>query len=337
MEAVGNAIGDMTVVNNNEYLVIERDGGQGDLAKFKKVYKVDLSKKDANGNVAKEEVADLLNIPDPLDLNKDGSTTYRMPFVTIENVLVIDANTILVANDNNYPFSIGRPPGIDNNEIVQISLDKPLNISPLVGIDAQGGNKVVSGTAGDDTSILPTRKDTIFTAGGNDLVDASVAAGNNRIYGGDGNDELLAGFSDRLFGEAGDDILDATDGKGSNRLYGGAGSDKLFAGTADFLSGGDGDDSLFAGKGGNTLYGGAGADKFYLTSGGLPTSANTVGDFEIGIDKMLILGISGVTDFTKVTLTQQGGDTLVKAGGKDLAVITGIGSSTLNANSFSFV
>ena len=307
------------------------------MAKFKKVYKVDLSKKDANGNVAKEEVADLLNIPDPLDLNKDGSTTYRMPFVTIENVLVIDANTILVANDNNYPFSIGRPPGIDNNEIVQISLDKPLNISPLVGIDAQGGNKVVPGTAGDDTSILPTRKDTIFTAGGNDLVDATEAAGNNRIYGGDGNDELLAGFSDRLFGEAGDDILDATAGKGSNRLYGGAGSDKLFAGTADFLSGGDGDDSLFAGKGGNTLYGGAGADKFYLTSGGLPTSANTIGDFEIGIDKMLILGISGVTDFTKVTLTQQGGDTLVKAGGKDLAVITGIGSNTLNANSFSFV
>ena len=332
-----NAIGDMTVINDNEYLVIERDGGQGDLAKFKKIYKVDLSKQDANGFVTKEEVADLLNIPDPLDLNKDGSTTYRMPFVTIENVLVIDANTILVANDNNYPFSIGRPPGIDNDEIVQITLDKPLNLSPSVGIDGQGGNKVVAGTAADDTSVIPTRKDTIFTAGGNDLVDASVAGGSNRIYGGDGNDELYAGQLDRLFGEAGDDLLDASAGKGGNRLYGGAGNDKLFAGTNDFLSGGDGgDDSLFAGKGGNTLYGGAGADKFYLTSG-VPTSANTIGDFEIGIDKMLILGVSGVTDFTKVNLTQQGTDTLVKAGGKDLVLLTGIGSNTLNASSFAFV
>jgi glycerophosphoryl diester phosphodiesterase len=338
LENAANAIGDMTVINDNEYLVIERDGGQGDLAKFKKIYKVDLSKQDAKGFVAKEEVADLLNIPDPLDLNKDGSTTYRMPFVTIENVLVIDANTILVANDNNYPFSIGRPPGIDNNEIVQITLDKPLNISPLVGIDAQGGNKVVAGTAlSIDTTLVPTLKDTIFADGGNNIIDGSVSKGSdNRLYGGDGNDELYAGLRDRLFGEAGDDILDASQGKGSNRLYGGAGNDKLFAGTNDFLSGDDGNDTLFAGKGGNTLFGGAGADKFYLAYNGTPTSTNTIADFETGIDSLVILGISGATDFSKVTLTQQGGDTLVKAGGKDLAILTGIQSNTIASSSFKF-
>jgi hypothetical protein len=53
------------------------------------------------------------------------------------------------------------------------------------------GNKIVAGTTGDDIdTIKPTRNDTIFTDGGNDLVDASVASGGNRIYGGDGNDEL---------------------------------------------------------------------------------------------------------------------------------------------------
>ena len=124
----------------------------------KKIYKVDLSKKDGKGFVAKEEVADLLNISDPLDLNKDGKTSYQMPFVTIENLLVIDANTILVANDNNYPFSIGRPPSIDNNEIVQISLDRPLNIDPRIGIAAQGGNKVVAGTTQNDINLVPTLK-----------------------------------------------------------------------------------------------------------------------------------------------------------------------------------
>jgi glycerophosphoryl diester phosphodiesterase len=162
LENVANAIGDLTVINDNEYLVIERDGGQAELAKFKKVYKVDLSKKDAKGFVAKEEVADLLNIPDPLDLNKDGNTSYKMPFVTIENLLVIDANTILVANDNNYPFSIGRPPGIDNNEIVQISLDKPLNIDPRIGLTAQTDPKKTTPPTTDPSltflgqKILPT-------------------------------------------------------------------------------------------------------------------------------------------------------------------------------------
>ncbi len=158
LENTANAIGDLTVINDSEYLVIERDGGQGDLAKFKKIYKVDLSKQDGKGFVAKEEVADLLNISDPLDLNKDGKTSYQMPFVTIENLLVIDANTILVANDNNYPFSIGRPPSIDNNEIVQISLDRPLNIDPRIGIAAQGGNKVVAGTTQNDINLVPTLK-----------------------------------------------------------------------------------------------------------------------------------------------------------------------------------
>ena len=134
LEDTSHAIGDFTVVNDNEYLVIERDNGQADTAKFKKIYKVDFSQKDANGYVAKEEVADLLNIQDPNDLNQDGSTNFTFPFQTIENVLVIDEKTILVANDNNYPFSVGRPPAIDNDEIILLGLEKSLNLDPRVGL-----------------------------------------------------------------------------------------------------------------------------------------------------------------------------------------------------------
>jgi len=50
---------------------------------------------------------DLLNINDQM-INADSSTKFRFPFVTIEDVLVVDENTILVANDNNYPGSGGR-------------------------------------------------------------------------------------------------------------------------------------------------------------------------------------------------------------------------------------
>ncbi|XWK88426.1 MAG: esterase-like activity of phytase family protein [Phormidium sp.] len=136
MEAAGNAIGDFTVINENEYLVIERDQNQGDAAQLKKIFQIDLSRKDANGYVAKEEVADLLNIRDPNDLNRDGSTTFRFPFVTIEDVLVVDKNTILVANDNNYRGGTGRPPAPDQNEILLLQLDRPLNIDPRVGVSA---------------------------------------------------------------------------------------------------------------------------------------------------------------------------------------------------------
>jgi arylsulfatase A-like enzyme len=206
-----------------------------------------------------------------------------------------------------------------------------------VGLVTTAPTSVITGTATDDTKTISTRNNDVFTDGGNDLVDSSVSKGNNRIYGGDGNDELYASIGDRLFGEAGDDILDASLGKGNNRLYGGTGGDSLFAGTPnDFLSGGDGNDTLYAGKGANTLYGGAGADKFYLAYDGAPTSTNTVADFEVGFDKLLILGISSVTSFSKVTLTQKGADTLITAGGKDLALLTGIQSSTLTSSSFQF-
>lgn len=129
-----HAIGDFTVVNDHEYLVIERDSNQGDAAQFKKIFKIDFFQKDENRFVAKQEIVDLLAIQDPNDLNGDGSTTFKFPFETIEDVLVIDPTTILVANDNNYPFSIGRPPAIDNNEIILLQLEQPLNLDPRVGL-----------------------------------------------------------------------------------------------------------------------------------------------------------------------------------------------------------
>ncbi|MEN9869977.1 MAG: hypothetical protein RLZZ171_960, partial [Cyanobacteriota bacterium] len=129
----GNPIGDFTPINDHEFLVIERDENQGEEAKFKKIFKIDISQVDENGFVAKEEVVDLLNIDDPNDFNGDGETTYDMPFTTIENVVVVDRDTILVANDNNYPFSQGREGDIDNNEVALIDLDTPLNLDPNLG------------------------------------------------------------------------------------------------------------------------------------------------------------------------------------------------------------
>mgnify|MGYP000300004824 FL=1 len=130
LEDPANAIGDMAVVNDNE-----RDGGSGATAKFKRLYKVDLSKKDAAGIVKKELVADLMNIS---DVNKLSSSTvngvFTFPFVTIEDVVVLNANTVLVANDNNYDGKGGRGADVkDPNEFIWLKLEKPLTLGTGVG------------------------------------------------------------------------------------------------------------------------------------------------------------------------------------------------------------
>ncbi|MBD2198989.1 MULTISPECIES: esterase-like activity of phytase family protein [Calothrix] len=390
-----NAIGDFTVVNDNEYLVVERDGGQGATAKFKRVYKVDLSKTDAKGYVEKIEIADLLNIQDPNDLNGDGKTTFDFPFVTIENVLVIDKDTILVANDNNYPFSTGRPgndpqnPQIDNNEILLLKLEKPLNLAPGVGqpsaldinfgstssddittqpnqtvftgdgadtVDANKGNTVQTGK-GDDT-VLAGSDSAVATGEGSDqvVIGANGSVSNTNVDAGAGNDEITvveASGSNNLFGGAGSDTLQVVEGSrqflfggsgndtitsngSNNRLYGGSGDDKLFSNTNDILVGGDGDDVLFAASGGgNRLTGSAGADQFWIANGSLPTSKNIVTDFTSGVDVIGLGGI-GVTQFSDLTLLQQGSDTSVKIGNTEVVSLLGITASSLIDNNFVF-
>jgi len=124
--ATGQSIGDMTVVTDRTFLVIERDNFEGNAAVFKKIYLVDLDEVDADGFLVKTEVADLLQLKDPANVGGFGST-FRFPFTTIESVLPLSNTTLAVLNDNNYPFSSGRTPGQpDPNEFIIIRLDRPL-------------------------------------------------------------------------------------------------------------------------------------------------------------------------------------------------------------------
>jgi glycerophosphoryl diester phosphodiesterase len=347
LASTANAIGDFTPINNNEFLVIERDNNQGTAAAFKKIFKVDFSKIDANGFVSKEEVVNLLNIKDTNDLNGDGSTTYTMPFQTIEDVLVLDSKNILVANDNNYPFSIGRSPAIDNNEIVVLELEKPLALDARLGVAAAVAEapSLKSGTSAvDDLFVgggIDGINDTIFTGAGNDKVDTvlgvnSAFAGNNRVDLGSGNDSIFVNTGDRAFGGAGDDIFEATDGKGGNRMAGGAGNDTFFLGFGDRALGGDGDDKFFVGTGGgNLLSGGAGGDQFWIFTGESPSSANTIIDFQAGTDFIGVLGKkSNGSSFSLADLTRSGNNIAIN--NSVIATLTGVDTSTLTAANFQF-
>jgi hypothetical protein len=123
----GQAIGDFTAVTHRDFLVIERDGGQGTAAQFKKVFLVSLDEVDTAGFLVKREVADLLNIADPHNVGGTGTGVFTFPFVTIESVIPLGDRRIAVLNDNNYPFSSGRTVGQpDNNELIVLKLDAAL-------------------------------------------------------------------------------------------------------------------------------------------------------------------------------------------------------------------
>ncbi|MFF7981592.1 esterase-like activity of phytase family protein [Streptomyces sp. NPDC007901] len=126
-ESPSNSIGDATAVDKHRFLVIERDGGQGDTAKFKRIYLVDTPDRDGDGLVDKTLVADLLDLTGPKNLGGFGDI-FRFPFQTIEDVTLLDDRTIAVLNDNNFPFSPGRTPGApDDDEFITVRLASRLH------------------------------------------------------------------------------------------------------------------------------------------------------------------------------------------------------------------
>ncbi len=128
LEQPGNNIGGFNFINEYEALVIERDWGEGDEslacgdeissgcfnspARFKRVYKVSFVGVEPGETVRKLGYIDLLDI-------RNGDERFTFPFVTIENVVRVDEHHLIVANDNNYGFSVGRTLGVnDDNEVI---------------------------------------------------------------------------------------------------------------------------------------------------------------------------------------------------------------------------
>ncbi len=134
---------------------------------------------------------------------------------------------------------------------------------------------------------------------------------------------------DIVFGGAGDDLIDASVGSGNNRIYGQSGDDLLLAGTSDTLIAGDGNDTLFIVSGGdNVLSGGNGEDAFWIITGELPESSNTITDLEVGVD---ILGVAGVgaSSTADLDFNQVGNHTTISFSGVELATVLNISISEL--------
>lgn len=145
------AIGDFNYIDATRALVIERDNGEGDPslkcaadpapdcfplpAMVKRVVLIDTANVDASGFVRRIGHVDLMNIADPAGMarlptaaGRDLAGVFTFPFFTIENVMRVDDTHILVANDNNLPFSTGRQ--LDqaaSNEFILLSVPELLS------------------------------------------------------------------------------------------------------------------------------------------------------------------------------------------------------------------
>ncbi|WP_417781569.1 esterase-like activity of phytase family protein [Stutzerimonas xanthomarina] len=127
LQAPEHAIGDMTAIDETRFLVIERNGATAtNGTPFKKIYLIDIRGVASGGAVHKTEVVDLMQLADPDDLNGDGQRSFTFPYVTIESVLPLDARTLLVTNDNNFPYGGGRGLNADVTEFLKIRLAKPI-------------------------------------------------------------------------------------------------------------------------------------------------------------------------------------------------------------------
>jgi hypothetical protein len=138
LEPGATSIGDFNMIDSTTALVIERDDGEGtsdkacpegqkrpdcfhDVAKFKRVVKIEMTDADAGRAVRKIGYVDLMKIADPNKKARKPLTDGKLafPFFTIENVEVVDATHIIVGNDNNLPFSSSRDPQkADDDEFV---------------------------------------------------------------------------------------------------------------------------------------------------------------------------------------------------------------------------
>ncbi len=125
VESPGHFVADAQAIDAHRLLVLERDGGSGPTADFRRVYEADLA---GTGTTSKELVVDLAAIPDPdlisLPALHDGDVGLGDPFrvacESVEALHVMSAARLLIGCDNNLPNTGRNPVRADDNELVVV-------------------------------------------------------------------------------------------------------------------------------------------------------------------------------------------------------------------------
>jgi Ca2+-binding RTX toxin-like protein len=191
------------------------------------------------------------------------------------NVLLVtgtSGNDVLVVEPQ--PKSQGMIRVVQNKHVLVsfISTDVPrIVIYGLAGNDkitvsaALHQPATIFGGDGNDVIVAGSGDSQIDGGAGNDKIVGG--AGNDTLCGGNGNDVIVGGLgNDTIFGDAGNDVING--GVGDDLLLGGDGNDVLDGAVGnDRLYGQAGNDTLIGGVGNNILVGGDGNDKIIARYG----------------------------------------------------------------------
>lgn len=134
LDAPADTIGDVTVINDHQALVVEQDNQQGAAAKIKRVYLADFK-----NDEPKKLLIDLLNIADPSNIGTStvfgsaagafGLKPFSFPFLDVSGVYPLDASTLIIVNNNHLPNATGRTPNVaENTELIAVKLASPLDV-----------------------------------------------------------------------------------------------------------------------------------------------------------------------------------------------------------------
>jgi glycerophosphoryl diester phosphodiesterase len=129
-ESPANMVADMAPIGPHQLAVIERDGGKGLEALFRRVYRVDLRHVSPTGTQPKTQLVDLTAIPDPdlvsLPAIHPGDLGLGDPFwvmcESVEAIHRVAPKRLLVGCDNNLPNSGRNPAHPDDNEFILVDV-----------------------------------------------------------------------------------------------------------------------------------------------------------------------------------------------------------------------
>jgi glycerophosphoryl diester phosphodiesterase len=128
------SVTEMSRIDGNRFVVVERDELEGDAARAKRVYSIDLDKALADKTQAgkplpKKLVIDLLHIGNSRGLAESlpPGSPFRFPYLTTESIQVLDRTHVVLVNDNNFSAKGGRGPSVtDATEWIWLELAAPL-------------------------------------------------------------------------------------------------------------------------------------------------------------------------------------------------------------------
>ena len=123
------SVTDMSLIEGNRFAIIERDDLQGDAARAKRVYSIDLDRALPGKPLQKKLVIDLLAIGNArgLAVTTPAGAPFRFPYLTTESIQVLDRKHVVLVNDNNYPATGGRGADVkDATEWIWLELANPL-------------------------------------------------------------------------------------------------------------------------------------------------------------------------------------------------------------------